>query len=107
MIQTNINLERKLIIGEDKMKQLGLFTLSLVFLSMPAFADNNNEQYVANNSSYETVKITKVDRTGKPPFKRTIETIRVTDIAALEWEESRNTSVNSNERSAFQYKLRH
>jgi len=90
-------------IGAESMKQLGLFILSLVFLSSPVFADNN----VANNSSYETVKVTNVDRTGKPPFKRTIETIRVTDIAALELEESQNSSVNTKARPAFNYKLHH
>lgn len=81
------------------MKQLVLFTLSVLFLSMPAFAENNN--------SYETIKRMTVDRTGKPPFKRTIETIRVTDIAALEMEESKNTFANSKTRNSFNYKLQH
>lgn len=86
------------------MKKLGLFILSLVFLSTPAFAENNSDEYVAN-SSYETVKRMNVDRSGKPPFKRTIETVRVTDIAALELEE--NTSSGSKARNAFNYKLNH
>ena len=82
------------------MKKLSLFTLSLVFLSMPALADNND---VAENSSYETVKVLKVDRTSKP-HKHTIQTIRVTDVALLELEESKNTPVNSKLRAAFNHK---
>lgn len=85
------------------MKKLGLFTLGLVFLSMPAFADNND---VAKNNTYETVKVVNVDRSGKPPFKRTIQTISVADVASLELEDSTNTSINPNKRSAFKYKLR-
>ena len=81
------------------MKKLGLITLSLVFLSTPAFADNND---VAKNNSYETVKVVKVDRTGKPPYKRTIQNIRVTDVAVLE--ESKNTPVDSKVRAAIQFK---
>lgn len=89
------------------MKKLGLFALSLVFLSTPAFADNNVDKYVANDSSYETVQRMNIDRSGKPPYKRTVETIRVTDIAALELEESHNTSADSKARNAFNYKLNH
>ena len=81
------------------MKKLSLFALSLVFLSTPAFADNND---VAKNNSYETVKVVKVDRTGKPPFKRTIQNIRVTDVALLE--ESKKTPVNSVARAAIKHK---
>ena len=83
------------------MKNLSLYALSLVFLSMPAFADNND---VAKNSSYETVKVVKVDRTSKPPFKRTIQNIRVTDVALLEQEESQNTPVKSKLRAAIKHK---
>jgi len=83
------------------MKKLSLFTLSLVFLSMPAFADSND---VAKNNSYETVKVVKVDRSGKPPFKRTIQNIRVTDVALLELEESQNTPVNSKVRAAIKHR---
>ena len=83
------------------MKKLSIFTLSLVFLSMPAFADNND---VAKNNSYETVKVVKVDRTGKPPYKRTIQNIRVTDVALLELEESKNTPVNPRVRAALKHK---
>ncbi len=99
MVKSRKNLKRKQIIGSKKMKKLGLFTLSLVFLSMSAFADNN---VVAKNNSYETVKVVKVDRTGKPPFKRTIQSISVTDVALLE--ESKNTPANSKVRAAIQYK---
>ncbi len=81
------------------MKKLSLFALSLVFLSMSAFADNSD---VAKNNSYETVKVVKVDRTGKPPFKRTIQNIRVTDVALLE--ESKNTLVNPKVRAAIKHR---
>lgn len=83
------------------MKKLSIFTLSLVFLSVPAFADNGG---VAKNNSYETVKVVKVDRTGKPPYKRIIQNIRVTDVALLELEESKNTPVNSVARAAIKHK---
>jgi len=82
------------------MKKLSLFTLSLVFLSMPAFADNSG---VAKSNSYETVKVLKVDRTSKP-HKHTLESIRVTDVASLELDESKNTPVNSKLRAAFNHK---
>jgi hypothetical protein len=83
------------------MKKLGLLTLSLVFLSMPALADNSD---VSKNNSYETVKVVKVDRAGKPPYKRTIQNIRVTDVALLELEESKNTLENPKMRAAIKYK---
>ncbi|MFT5396814.1 MAG: hypothetical protein ACI85N_002022 [Gammaproteobacteria bacterium] len=83
------------------MKKLGLFTLSLVFLSTAALADNNN---VAKNDSYETVTVVSVDRTGKPPYKRTYESFRVTDVALLELEESKNTPVKSVARAAIKHK---
>ncbi len=68
---------------------------------MPAFADNNGD---ANGNSYETVKVVKVDRTSKPPYKRTIQNIRVTDVALLELEESKNALVKSNVRAAIKHK---
>ena len=83
------------------MKKLGLFTLSLVFLSTAVLADNNN---VAKNDSYETVTVVSVDRIGKPPFKRTYKTMRVTDVALLELEESKNTPVKPVARAAIKHK---
>ena len=84
------------------MKKLSVLTLSLAFLSMPALAGNND---FAKNNSYETVKVLKVDRTSKP-HKHSIQTIRVTDVASLELEDSKGTPANSKLRAAFNHKKR-
>lgn len=64
------------------MKYLTLLTSSLVFLSTSVLAANDLNNVV--DGSYETIEITVVEMKGKPPYKRYKETVRVTDVAALE-----------------------
>ena len=47
-----------------------------IFLSAPSFS--------ADINAVEEVKIVTVDYKGKPPFKRRIETLPMSDVAALE-----------------------
>ncbi len=66
------------------MKKLGVIVLSLAFASTAAYAAGNNDKHAAATGSNDTVKRVVVDFKGKPPYKRTVETLSVTDIAALE-----------------------
>ena len=71
------------------MKKLGLLIAGLVFASSSAYAAG--DQHAAATGSNETVKLVVVDKTSKP-FKRTVETYTVTDIAAMEEARSNNAA---------------
>ena len=62
------------------MKKMGLLIAGLLFASSSVYAAG--DQHAATGSN-ETVKLVVVDKTSKP-FKRTVETYTVTDIAAME-----------------------
>lgn len=65
------------------MKKLSLLVAGLLFASSSVHAADNNNHDSSATASNETVRIMVVDKTRKP-FRRTIETLTVTDIAALE-----------------------
>ncbi len=78
------------------MKTLGILVSGLMIASTSVYAAGDNDQQAAATGSNETVKLMVVDKTRKP-FKRTFETLTVTEIAALE-EARTNNVVDSRDR---------
>jgi len=68
------------------MRKLVFATFATFALLQPAtatFADTTNS---ATNDSVDTVKVWKIDFSGRPPFKRELIELPVADVAALEEE---------------------
>lgn len=78
------------------MKKLGLLVAGLLFASSSVYAAGSHDKHAAATGSNETVKLMVVDKTRKP-FKRTLETYTVTDIAAME-EARANDAVDTRDR---------
>ena len=71
------------------MKKMGLLIAGLMFASSSAYAAGDH--HAAATGSNDTVKLVVVDKTSKP-FKRTVETLTVTDIAAMEEARTNNAA---------------
>lgn len=68
------------------MKKLVIATAAL--LSTGTALASDPAQNETAESQRDTVQVHTVNMSGKPPFKRTTETLTVTDAAALEVEEA-------------------